>query len=142
MTACTRSAIRSTRITAFISLKSSPFFPPLFALLTYCKFREVDDFARPHSNALDMFNQWLHAHSIDSESVTLSSAQDWATFTVPVSQAEVMLNSEFHIYHHQTSGRRVIRTLEYSLPGLLTEYIDTIQPTTYFGSGTSEYVSI
>ena len=97
--------------------------------------READELVRPHPSSLQMFDEWLDAHSLDAASVSWSNAQDWATLSIPVSVAESMLGCTFHVYKHLESGEQAIRTLEYALPRRLLEHVDTIQPTTYFGFG-------
>ncbi|EIM81511.1 subtilisin-like protein [Stereum hirsutum FP-91666 SS1] len=103
---------------------------------------EADELVKPHHSSLTIFNEWLDAHSVDPTSVSRTAAADWATLSVPVSVAESMLGCEFHVYEHTGSGKQAVRTLEYSLPRPLVGHIDTIQPTTYFGFGSSSDVSI
>src|ERR1051326_5138529 len=70
--------------------------------------------------------QWLKNSGISE----IDDNGEWIKFNASVSQAEGMLGTTFGIY--QSSGVRKIRTLHYSVPVALREYIDMIQPTTRF----------
>lgn len=51
---------------------------------------------------------------------------------VPITKAEMMLNSKYSLFNDSVSGKTIQRTAEYSIPLLLHDHIDTIQPTTAF----------
>ncbi|KAH9928380.1 tripeptidyl peptidase A [Fomitopsis serialis] len=61
-----------------------------------------------------------------------SPAGDWVKVRVPVSLAEDMLETEYHVWQHEESGDAVVRTTSYSLPEHLHVHIDVVQPTTTF----------
>ncbi|KAF7981545.1 hypothetical protein HWV62_33141 [Athelia sp. TMB] len=91
---------------------------------------EAEEFVKPHPNTLSAVNDWFCKHSVNLSSVSRSPAGDWATFTIPISRAEAMLNSKYHIFRHRDLGHHAVRTLGYSVPRDLDIHIDTIQPTT------------
>ncbi|KZP09215.1 subtilisin-like protein [Athelia psychrophila] len=93
---------------------------------------EAEEFVKPHPESLVAVNEWLRQHSVDLASVSRSPAGDWATLTVPISRAEAMLGSKYHVFRHRELGGHAVRTLEYSVPRDLDGHIDTVQPTTYF----------
>jgi tripeptidyl-peptidase-1 len=55
-----------------------------------------------------------------------------AQVTVPVSLAEQLLHTEYHVYEH-TDGSTLVRTTSYSLPADVHAHVDVVQPTTMFG---------
>ncbi|KAH7909406.1 peptidase S8/S53 domain-containing protein [Hygrophoropsis aurantiaca] len=93
---------------------------------------ETEALMAPHQTSVDAVNEWLASHGFDEEHLIRSSAKDWVTIRVPVSLAEEMLDTTYHVYHHAKSGDSIIRTTSYSLPEILHEHIELIQPTTMF----------
>ena len=53
---------------------------------------------------------------------------------VSVPQANDILGASYQIYRHVATHDTVLRTVSYSLPKALYGYIQTVSPTTYFGS--------
>ncbi|KAK5099652.1 hypothetical protein LTR24_001311 [Lithohypha guttulata] len=92
---------------------------------------EVDDLVRPDEEASALINEFLQDHGVSVKSCKYSSARDWITISLPVSQVEKMLNTKYSVYKHE-DGTSMIRTTEWSLPQHLHEHISTIQPTTAF----------
>ncbi|KAF8969345.1 peptidase S8/S53 domain-containing protein [Flammula alnicola] len=62
-----------------------------------------------------------------------SPAKDWVTLKVPVSMAEKMLDTKYHVWKHTESGDYLVRTTSYSLPTNLHDHVELVQPTTMFG---------
>ncbi|KAH7923659.1 subtilisin-like protein [Leucogyrophana mollusca] len=93
---------------------------------------ETDALMAPHQDSVDAVNEWLASHGFAEEHLIRSSAKDWVTIRVPVSLAEEMLDTTYHVYHHAETGDSVVRTTSYSLPEILHEHVDLIQPTTMF----------
>ena len=92
---------------------------------------EVEGFTRPSEESLKLVKLWLSSYGIPEKSLT-QATPDWIEVKVPVSKAEAMLSSKFSLYHDSVSGKTAPRTTEYSIPLLLHDHIDTIQPTTSF----------
>ncbi|KAF8464342.1 subtilisin-like protein [Russula ochroleuca] len=93
---------------------------------------EVEELVAPHPSSLDAVREWLASHGIRSEARHQSLAGDWVTVYVPVAQAEEMLGTEFSVWKHDKDGDVLVRTTEYSLPALLDQHVELIQPTTIF----------
>jgi tripeptidyl-peptidase-1 len=51
---------------------------------------------------------------------------------VPVSLAEELLDTEYHVFQH-ASGESIVRTTAYRLPAHVHAHVDVVQPTTTFG---------
>jgi tripeptidyl-peptidase-1 len=92
---------------------------------------EVNKLARPHDQTLEAVNDWLSAHGYDGQKVAFSPARDWAKLSIPVSEAERLLNTKYSVYKHE-DGTEVIRTPDWSLPVDLHQHIVAVQPTNSF----------
>ena len=109
--------------------------PKLLAVSTpgnaeYGQHLDVDDVSAmfaPTAEANTAVTSWLSSAGISK----VSSDGHWVTFASTVGQANSLLNTTFMSY--QNSGTTKIRTMEYSIPDDLVNYIDLISPTTYFG---------
>ncbi|KAJ3711369.1 tripeptidyl peptidase A [Lentinula raphanica] len=93
---------------------------------------EVEAIVAPHPESLELVTEWLASHGLGEEDITRSPAKDWMTVTVPVREAEKMLDTTYHVWKHTTTGESIIRTTSFSLPIHLHDHIDVIQPTTTF----------
>ena len=93
---------------------------------------EVRQFLSPSPAVSDRIIAWLRAENVPASSIKLDG--QWIAFTVPISQAEQMLKTEFFYFHQQDEERTAIRTLGYSVPKDLHHHIQLIQPTTLFGN--------
>ncbi|KAH8830314.1 peptidase S8/S53 domain-containing protein [Flagelloscypha sp. PMI_526] len=89
---------------------------------------DVHELIAPHAHTLTAVNEWLESHELTNEDISRSPSGDWARITVPLPKAELMLNTTYHIWEHET-GERMVRTTQYSLPVDLHEHIEFIQPT-------------
>jgi tripeptidyl-peptidase I len=95
----------------------------------------VDALVAPHPTTLSLVESWLASHNVDpSSAVQHAGASSWLSFSIPVAQAELMLNTKYNVYFNPSTSSYIVRTLEYSLPGGLHSHIDVISPTTHFGS--------
>ncbi|KAJ3572259.1 hypothetical protein NP233_g3201 [Leucocoprinus birnbaumii] len=93
---------------------------------------EVDALIAPKKESLQLVDEWLASFGLGEEHCTRNSAKDWLTIKVPISVAEKMLNTKYHIWNYDGTDDHLIRTTEYHLPEHLGRHIDLIQPTTLF----------
>ncbi|KAK0461798.1 peptidase S8/S53 domain-containing protein [Desarmillaria tabescens] len=91
---------------------------------------EVDALVAPDAESLELVHEWLASYGVDE--VSESSARDWVRVTLPVQLVEEMLDTTYHVWQH-TDGDYLVRTTRYSLPEVLLDHIDVVQPTTLFG---------
>ncbi|KAI6018307.1 peptidase S8/S53 domain-containing protein [Pisolithus marmoratus] len=98
----------------------------------YLSREETEVLLTPYPHTIDTVSEWLASYGIYEEHLFRSSAQDWVTIRVPVSLAEEMLDTKYHLYRHSETGEYIVRTTRYSLPEVLHEHIQFIQPTTMF----------
>ncbi|EIN09489.1 subtilisin-like protein [Punctularia strigosozonata HHB-11173 SS5] len=95
---------------------------------------EVDALIAPHPDTADLVEAWLAHHGIQSSDCHRSDAGDWIKVSVSVEQAEQMLSTKYNVYTHETTGEQIVRAMSYSLPSVLEGHIETVAPTTYFGT--------
>ena len=92
---------------------------------------EVDELVKPADNTLSLVHDWLFDSGIDRAQLSYNRAKDFIKVSLPVSDIERLLDTEYSIYEH-LDGDRIIRAPKWSLPKHLHEHIDTIQPTNSF----------
>ncbi|KAF9077941.1 subtilisin-like protein [Rhodocollybia butyracea] len=95
---------------------------------------QVDELMRPGDETVQEVKEWLNWHGIEDDAVSTATSDRSVTITIPVSLAETMLNTTYHVYAHEETNETIIRTLEYSLPRHLHDHINLVSPTTYFGT--------
>ncbi|KAL1621006.1 Tripeptidyl-peptidase sed2 [Neofusicoccum ribis] len=92
---------------------------------------ELKALLRPEAKATDSIVAWLEASGVASEDI--EDDGEWINFVATVSQAEEMMATKFNIYRSEIRKNiQKVRTLEYSIPAELHDYINMIQPTTRF----------
>ncbi|PWY88001.1 tripeptidyl-peptidase sed3 [Aspergillus sclerotioniger CBS 115572] len=92
---------------------------------------DVRAFLRPSDQASKTILSWLESEFVPSDSI--EEHGDWITFTVPLSQAESIMRTDFYSFHRPGTNETQIRTLKYSVPEDVGPYLQMIQPTTHFG---------
>ncbi|KIP08326.1 hypothetical protein PHLGIDRAFT_117314 [Phlebiopsis gigantea 11061_1 CR5-6] len=92
---------------------------------------EVNELIAPPPESVDAVTSWLAAHGLDEGDLVRSPAGDWIKVKVPVSLAEEMFDTEYHVWEH-TSGDMLVRTTAYGLPEHLHSHVELVQPTTLF----------
>lgn len=97
---------------------------------------ELKALLRPSSDATNAIIGWLEAEGVPSADIEDNG--DWINFYVPTMEAERILNTRFYYYSSSTNDAKKIRTLQYSVPEKLHQYIQMIQPTTRFGQMQAE----
>ena len=81
----------------------------------------------PKQETVDAVNAWLKENDI--EAAQASSAGDWLSFSIPVSKANELLDADFTVFSHASTGKEVVRTLSYSIPTDLVGHLDLVHPT-------------
>ncbi|KAJ6491657.1 peptidase S8/S53 domain-containing protein [Mycena vitilis] len=91
---------------------------------------QVHALSKPATDTIRMVEAWLEAHNANA--MRWSSSRDSVSAVILVSFAERMLSTRFGVFQHIKSGKRVVRTLRYSLPETLLPHIAFVHPTTAF----------
>ncbi|KAL4740067.1 peptidase S8/S53 domain-containing protein [Aspergillus similis] len=97
---------------------------------------EVRAFVRPSDDTMNRVLAWIQSADVPAESVRTHG--NWIEVILPVSQAESLMKTKFHIYTHRDTHRHAIRALSYSVPRVLLPNIQLIQPTTHFGQAVAQ----
>src|SRR6266702_2586453 len=96
---------------------------------------QVAELVAPHPDTLELVNSWLEYHDVPSSSISTTHGGGWLTVTsVLVSQANGLLGASYQLYRHAGTNETILRTIGYALPAALQAHVQTVAPTTYFGS--------
>ncbi|KAH9167587.1 subtilisin-like protein [Lactarius sanguifluus] len=100
---------------------------------------QVAEVIAPHPDTLELISSWLRHYDIPSSSISMTLGGNWLRVVgVSVSQANRILGASYQLYQHIETNEMVVRTIGYSLPEVLHGHIQTIVPTTHFGSPLTE----
>ena len=96
---------------------------------------QVAGLVAPHPDSLELVGSWLEHHEVPSSAVSITHGGGWLTIkNVPLTKADTLLGASYQTYRHIETNETVIRTVGYSLPTTLHGHVQTVAPTTYFGS--------
>ncbi|KAI0365677.1 family S53 protease [Pilatotrama ljubarskyi] len=99
---------------------------------------EVEAFVAPKPETAAAVAAWLKENDIEATKVT--PAGDMLSFSIPVSKANALLNTEFAVFNHTPTGLTSVRTLAYSIPTDLQGHLDFVHPTTPFSGRVFDFV--
>ena len=89
----------------------------------------------PHPDTLDLVGSWLAHHEVSSSAVSITHGGSWLTiYNLSLTKINALLGASYQLFRHTETNETVIRTIGYSLPAALHEHVQTVAPTTYFGS--------
>ena len=96
---------------------------------------QVAELVAPHPDTLELLGSWFEHHEVPSSAVSITHGGGWLTVKkVPLTKANALLGASYQNYRHRETNETVIRTVGYSLPAALHDYVQTVVPTTYFES--------
>ena len=85
----------------------------------------------PSEQTVSSVSSWLKAAGIES----FETDADWVTFKTTVGVANELLGTQFSWFlSNEAKPRKVLRTLEYSVPDEVAQHINMVQPTTRFAA--------
>ncbi|KAJ3493921.1 hypothetical protein NLG97_g4417 [Lecanicillium saksenae] len=87
---------------------------------------QIQEYTAPDASHVAAITAWLTGAGIKN----VSHNHDWIEFSAPISQMESLLNAKYEWYTHVTSGAKLPRTQQYSIPKNLHGMIDVVTPTT------------
>ncbi len=109
--------------------------------LLYCRYgahlskEQVAELVAPHPDTLELVSSWLEHYGVPSSSISTSHGGNWLTLTgMPVSKANDLLGASYQHFLHAETNETILRTVSYALPAVLHAHVQTIVPTTFFGS--------
>lgn len=92
---------------------------------------ELKAMLRPSPSATRQIMNWLESSGVQGKDIVDDG--EWINFLTNTTTAEKMMDTKFKIYRNEDAQVDKVRTLQYSVPEQLHQYIDMIQPTTRFG---------
>ena len=96
---------------------------------------QVAELVAPHPDSLELLGSWFEHHEVPTSTISITHGGSWLTIkNVPLAKANTLLGASYQTYRHIETGETVIRTVGYSLPPALHGHVQTVAPTTYFGS--------
>ncbi|KAH9041311.1 subtilisin-like protein [Lactarius pseudohatsudake] len=102
---------------------------------SYLSKEQVAKLVAPHPYTLELVEAWLRYHGVPPSNVSTSHGGNWLTVTrVPVSTANELLGASYQLYRYAGTNKTILRTVGYALPPALHAHVQTVAPTTYFGS--------
>jgi tripeptidyl-peptidase-1 len=88
---------------------------------------QVADTFAPSTNAIDAVTYWLKSSGISNYSQ--GKNRGWIRFNATVEQAELILETNYHIYLDEASGEEHLACDEHHVPKMVQQHIDFITPT-------------
>ena len=106
--------------------------------LNYGKYwtpREVANSFRPSQDAIDAVYSWLvNEHDVGRERIEASPTGTTIRLNATVAEAQCILDAKYYVYVHDGSGRKRLGCHSgYHLPPHVSQHIDFVRPTTFFG---------
>ncbi|KAH9168821.1 subtilisin-like protein [Lactarius sanguifluus] len=123
---------REHAITDAIYEVSNPKHPKYGAYLSK---EQVAKLVAPHPYTLKLVEAWFGHHGVPPSNISTSHGGNWLTVTgMPVSKANGLLGASYQLYRYAGTNETILRTVGYALPAALHVHVQTVAPTTYFGS--------
>ena len=91
---------------------------------------EIKAELRPSNESSSAVLGWLKSQRVPPGNI--ADDGEWIDFNVSISDAERMLDTKFHSFTNNATGVKIVRTLQYSVPEKLHQYVQTIIPTIQF----------
>lgn len=92
---------------------------------------ELKRLVKPTEYATHTVLKWLYASGVENHDIE-NDGGDFVNFVTTVAKANAMMDTNFGIYR-SSAGHEKVRTLNYSLPSNVMQYVEMVQPTTRFG---------
>jgi tripeptidyl-peptidase I len=96
---------------------------------------EVAKLVAPHPSTLELVKSWLDYHGVNPTAISTTHGGNWLTIPkIPLDRANTLLGASYQLYRNEETNEIVLRTIGYSLPTSLSDLVQTVAPTTYFGT--------
>jgi tripeptidyl-peptidase I len=96
---------------------------------------QVAELVAAHPDTIELVGAWLEHHGVPTSSASFTHGGGWLTLSrVPVAQADALISASYRLYRHTETNETILRTIGYSLPAALHEHVQTVVPTSHFGS--------
>ena len=98
----------------------------------YGKHLSLDQVARmfaPEPTSISSIRNWLHSAGVDAERHVLTPSLGYLKFNATISEAEALLQTQYHVFEHSQTGDEYVACDEYHVPGDMSRHIDFVSPT-------------
>lgn len=89
----------------------------------------------PSEQAINEVSSWLETQKSDRGGLhqpRMSPGGTWVNIRLPLSEAEKLLDTKYHVYLNEATGQTHIACEDYKLPKHLLQHIDIVMPTVHF----------
>ncbi|KIJ66022.1 hypothetical protein HYDPIDRAFT_174767 [Hydnomerulius pinastri MD-312] len=85
----------------------------------------------PSDETIDAVRAWLEENGFDKSRIKVTPNRGWIEVKATVAEAEQLLQTEYHVYGHETGQKHVVCDA-YHLPEHIKPHIDFVTPTVHF----------
>ncbi|KAF7291889.1 Subtilisin-like protein [Mycena indigotica] len=86
----------------------------------------------PTDESIGVVTAWLSQSGIRSNRLHMSKSKGWVAVNATVSETEVLLSTEYHVFVHSESGKEHIACDQYYLPAHVAPHIQIVTPSVDF----------
>ncbi|POS84740.1 hypothetical protein EPUL_005029 [Erysiphe pulchra] len=90
----------------------------------------VNNYLAPYPESFELVQEWLENKIAGNTTVQ----NDWVILDTTIGEVEKLLDTKYHVYEHNETGKLVLRTLAYKLPSSLHSHVDLVAPTIKFST--------
>lgn len=87
----------------------------------------MEQFIKPSAESVAVVDSWLTDNDISAQNTSTDGV--WLGFNISVSKANELLDADFHVYTHAKTGKKIVRTMSYSILESLKGHLDLVHPT-------------
>lgn len=89
---------------------------------------EINDIFAPKESTVKIVTEWLASAGIDPDRISQSVNKQWLQFESTVMELEELLDTEYHVYLHEPTGKHNVACDKYHLPKHVQSHVDYITP--------------
>ncbi|KAJ7716256.1 subtilisin-like protein [Mycena maculata] len=95
--------------------------------------RVAEHFA-PSDEAIHAVTSWIADNGLAKERVRVSKTKGWVMLNASVAETEALLNTEYHVFVHESSGKEHVACDEYNLPAHIIPHVAVVTPSIDFNA--------
>ncbi|KAJ6571973.1 peptidase S8/S53 domain-containing protein [Mycena capillaripes] len=95
--------------------------------------RVAEHFA-PSDESVHAVMSWISENGVPRERVRISKTKGWVMLNASVAETESLLNTEYHVFVHESSGKEHIACDAYHLPAHVVPHIAIVTPSIDFNA--------
>ncbi|KAJ7093316.1 subtilisin-like protein [Mycena belliarum] len=104
--------------------------------------QQVADKFAPTAETIDAVIGWLVDGGFEKERVRVSGSRIWIELNSTVAEAEKLLNTEYHVYQHEETGKKHVGCTKYHVPEHVRRHVDLITPTVHFTASRMKHAAV